>query len=77
MQTQPIKDTYLQEGRTRLSHLFANVLADILAADVGAPLFEDFFLERVDLVERHEDLGDGGNQVRVFQPNESLNTPKQ
>ncbi len=69
--------TNLQEGLASLSNLLARVLVDVLFADVSTPLLDNFLLEDIGLVEAHEDLGDGRNELGMGVANKALDATKE
>jgi hypothetical protein len=41
---------------------------------MGSPLFNNFLFQNVNLVELHENLGDGGDEIRIVYPEEAFET---
>ena len=70
-------EAYLEERLTSLPNLLARLLVDVLLANVRAPLLDDLLLEDVRLVELHEDLGNGGDEVGMVDADEAFNAAQQ
>ena len=64
----------LQERLTGLANFLARLAVDVFLADMGTPLLHNLLLEHIDLVERHEDLRDGGDEIGVADSDKALDT---
>lgn len=63
---------YLKERFASFSDLLADLLVDVLLADMSAPLSNNFLIYKIFLVQGHQDLGNHGQEIRVSKSNESL-----
>ena len=68
--------TNLEERLASLADLLTRVPIHILLAHMGTPLLHDVLLQDVGLVERHEDLRHGRNEVRAVEAGKTLDTAK-
>lgn len=75
--TQAMQSAYLQEWFAGFAYFLARLFIHVLPAYVGTPLFDDLLLQNINLVELHQNLGDLGDEVRVFHPKETFETAQQ
>lgn len=68
--------SHLEHGLCCFANLLADVLVDILLADMSTPLNNDILLQHIILIELHEDLGYERDQLRVIDTNKALQAAK-
>lgn len=68
--------SHLEHRLRCFANLLADVLVNILLADMSTPLNNDILLQHIILVELHEDLGHERDQLRVIDTNKALQAAK-